>query len=276
MSCREQAGSEPLARAWRRPLFAAQMADVGTVRRKAQATCRSAAAFRQPERAQARAAEPGPRRAGSQAACRSRAGDSSGREPLMDSSIPPANQPLPPSRRWLVLAEKLAVCARDIQRLAPLPGQMRLQEALVLVFCDRPGREGTPQAELCARLAASPPQVSQLLERLRGRGWLEAYRRPADRRAQHWRLTTLGERILAEVDRCLQPWVSELERRCPGWRAHRLIAELEELKQAVEAGTLLEKQPPDQHADSRSAPPPKPEHPSGSHLPCPAPKRGAA
>jgi len=155
----------------------------------------------------------------------------------MDQSRPPDSALTGPADRWLSLAEGLAACARQVQRLTAVPEGLRLPEVLLLWLCGQGSSQGVAQAELARRLAVSAAQASQLLEKLRRLGWLEAYRPAADRRCQHWRLTLRGVQVLREVERELAPWVAELEKRSEATLVDRMCAALGELTQALESHT---------------------------------------
>ena len=55
------------------------------------------------------------------------------------------------------------------------------------------------QADLAERLAASPAQISAVVDRLRRRGLAVCESHPADRRRQLWRLTPEGRALVFEV-----------------------------------------------------------------------------
>ncbi len=169
----------------------------------------------------------------------------------MDQSLPPEIPPGRAASRWLALAEQIAVCTRQVQRLTAIPAGLRLPEALLLWLCGRADPEGTAQAELARRLAVSPAQVSHLLERLRGLGWLQAHRPAADRRCQRWRLTPLGRQVLAEIERHLEPWVAELEKRSGEPLVDRVTAALGELTRTLEAHAEAGNDRPDESTGSQ-------------------------
>ena len=76
------------------------------------------------------------------------------------------------------------------------------REVLLISACE----SATPpnQRQLAHRAAISPAQTSELVEKLRKRGWLERLPDPKDRRRQCWQATPTGRRLLAEIDQQLQ------------------------------------------------------------------------
>ena len=91
--------------------------------------------------------------------------------------------------------------------------QISRPEFSTLWACRERSTEGLGQKELAARLAASPAQVSGLVERLRRRGLLEGHRPDGDRRRQLWRLTSTGRARLREILADLADWAGPLDVR---------------------------------------------------------------
>jgi len=60
--------------------------------------------------------------------------------------------------------------------------------------------EGTNQAGLAELLEIEPISLARLLDNMEGRGWVERYRVPFDRRLRRLYLTAEGEAVLAKVE----------------------------------------------------------------------------
>jgi DNA-binding MarR family transcriptional regulator len=127
----------------------------------------------------------------------------------------------PGEAEWpLQLLLHLSATSRTLRRrLADLAARVGLteHELLAVWLCLTAGRA---QSELATMLGISPAQMSGLVERLRGRGFIELQRPAQDRRRHIWRTSACGREVLAgtvpglqELSRELVGQLSEEERR---------------------------------------------------------------
>ena len=102
-----------------------------------------------------------------------------------------------------------------------------------LWLCRRSPPQGIFQYQLAAAVGVSAAQMSGLVERLRRQGLLAGSRADGDRRRQYWRLTTAGERLLAEIQADIGEWTKGWEIACSPQDRRAILAWLRELSQAV-------------------------------------------
>jgi len=117
-------------------------------------------------------------------------------------TIPGNGQSHQTVEQWIEFAQRVSICGRMVRdRLARLAARCQLSEPEfgVLWACREAHPAGLCQSELADSLAVSAAQVSGLVERLRRNGLLEGRRPAADRRRQHWRLTSQGRATLQTV-----------------------------------------------------------------------------
>lgn len=136
--------------------------------------------------------------------------------------------------RLALWARSLQACQRALRQLLAerlTAIGMSETEFLVLWACHGAGAEVAIQGQLASLVGLSPAQLSAMVERLRVRGWIEAYRTPDDRRRQRLKLSVLGLDRLLEADRLLGG-VSSAARCFTEERCQSLLAELEVLARA--------------------------------------------
>lgn len=98
--------------------------------------------------------------------------------------------------RWLRLVLSLVACGRQSRHAIAAgcrPLGLADHELLLLASCAAAEQEGRCQTALAIELGLSTPHICQLVEQLRGRGWIVGERSARDRRRQHWRLTPAGQ-----------------------------------------------------------------------------------
>ncbi|OHB67521.1 MAG: hypothetical protein A2V70_15545 [Planctomycetes bacterium RBG_13_63_9] len=119
-----------------------------------------------------------------------------------------------PAARWIELAGRISVCDRLFRRELDEQAarwQLSASELATLCTCHDTTTNALAQTEIVAILAASPAQVSGLVDRLRRRGVLQGRRAADDRRRQLWHLTPLGQEMLRDVLANLDDWARPLE-----------------------------------------------------------------
>jgi len=147
---------------------------------------------------------------------RSRANDA---ETLARDSMP---------HEWVELIGSISLCGRRLrtQVAERLAGQDLNEPQLWLLWaCRKVDEVGLSQSELARGLAVSAAHVSQLVEQLRRRGWLEGQRSSRDRRRQLWRLTAEGRLALDAALVRLAPWLRQLDEE-PGSPSRQRLADL--------------------------------------------------
>lgn len=110
----------------------------------------------------------------------------------MDASVP--------DEHFDQLCRCIATGRQASRKLAAWVSRFDLKESeFRLLWLLRVGNAPLDQSQLAGLLASSPAQVSALVERLRGRGFLSGEAPPGDRRRCQWKLTTAGNELLAKV-----------------------------------------------------------------------------
>lgn len=98
-------------------------------------------------------------------------------------------------------------------------------EAGVLRFVAR--HPGTSQRSLADRLGSAPSRIVALADALESRGLIERRRSTVDRRNQELRLTSAGERILAQLGQIAQEHEREIIGALSDEETARLVALLQ-------------------------------------------------
>jgi len=137
----------------------------------------------------------------------------------------------PAADHFVKLALKFLQCERELRNwireiVAPL--ELTENAFFVLVLYQEAESNQVPsrsQAEIAAALGISQGQLSQLAERLRKGGWIEAHRDAQDRRRQFWALTESGQaKLQSLVDQLIDPR-----------KAHQLVHQLQNLTDGFQA-----------------------------------------
>jgi len=141
------------------------------------------------------------------------------------------------ARNWVDLLGMLTSCGRRLRNgLAQQLVDATFNEAefWLLWACHSRGSKGElNQNELATQLGMSAAHVSQLVEQLRQRGWLEGHRAARDRRRQCWQITAEG---IAQLDAALQQladWIGRLANEFRGEDQRALEASLSRLESAA-------------------------------------------
>ena len=92
---------------------------------------------------------------------------------------------------------------------------------------------GPTMGELSKRLVVSKGSVTDLIERLEGKGVVSRSADPSDGRVQHVHLTAKGQRLLAQTLPAHNAWIKSLMAGMEPASAARLFAALGELKEAL-------------------------------------------
>lgn len=101
--------------------------------------------------------------------------------------------------------------------------------------------------QLAEEVSLSQATVSTILDRLEGRGYVERYRSPQDRRVVHVRLTKMGQESLERAPPLLHVRFVEALERLPAKERKRILESLERVAEmmgaeAVDAAPLLDVQ----------------------------------
>jgi len=105
------------------------------------------------------------------------------------------------------------------------------------------GPEGLPCREIGERMITRDPDVTRLLDRLEGRGFVQRTRAKRDRRVIYGRITAAGLKLLREMDGPLEKFCREMLRH----------VRQEKLKQLIELLELVRRGRPVQRRDAESA-----------------------
>jgi DNA-binding MarR family transcriptional regulator len=105
------------------------------------------------------------------------------------------------------------------------------------------GPEGLPCREIGERMITRDPDVTRLLDRLEGRGFVQRTRAKHDRRVIYGRITAAGLKLLREMDGPLEKFGREMLRH----------VRQEKLKQLIELLELVRRGRPVQRRDAESA-----------------------
>ncbi len=97
------------------------------------------------------------------------------------------------------------------------------------------GPEGLPCREIGERMITHDPDVTRLLDRLEGRGFVERLRAKQDRRVIYGRITAAGLKLLREMDAPIEKYGREMLRHVGQGRLKQLI----ELLELVRSGKSL-------------------------------------
>lgn len=80
------------------------------------------------------------------------------------------------------------------------PYGITAQQYNVLRILGGAGADGLPTLTIAERMLERSPGVTRMIDRLEAKGLVERERRRDDRRCVHCRITTVGSRLLAELD----------------------------------------------------------------------------
>jgi len=89
------------------------------------------------------------------------------------------------------------------------------------------GPEGLPCREISERMITRDPDITRLLNRLEGRGFVERTRARHDRRVIYGRITAAGRNLLREVDSPIEKYGRDMLRHVGQDRLKQLIELLE-------------------------------------------------
>lgn len=101
------------------------------------------------------------------------------------------------------------------------------------------GPEGLPCREIGERMITHDPDITRLLNRLKGRGLVERTRARQDRRVILGKITPAGLTLLREMDRPLEKYGRAMLRHVGQGRLKRLI----ELLELVRGGRTFQRRP---------------------------------
>jgi DNA-binding MarR family transcriptional regulator len=92
------------------------------------------------------------------------------------------------------------------------------------------GPEGLPCSEIGERMITHDPDITRLLNRLEGRGFVERTRAKQDRRVINGKITTAGKNLLREMDGPVEQHGREMLRHVSHADLRRLIDLLEQIR----------------------------------------------
>ena len=141
-------------------------------------------------------------------------------------------------RVWLRLLSCTMAIEKDLQRrFAAL--DMSLPRFDVLAALDR-HPEGMPMGALSRALLVSNGNVTQLVQKLAGDGWVEIRTAPSDRRSSIVRLSDRGRADFAILARAHQKWIEEMVGGLGFQERERLYSALGTLKLSIAKGQAVE------------------------------------
>ena len=132
----------------------------------------------------------------------------------------------PEVEAYLNLVRTADFLTRDVSAVLK-PHQLSEAQYNVLRILRGAGAAGHTCSEIAARLVTRDPDVTRLLDKLEGRGWLTRTRAPVDRRVVTTRITAAGLTVLKALDRPVGDAVARLLAHVPAAKLRALIGLLE-------------------------------------------------
>ncbi|MBW7851620.1 MAG: MarR family transcriptional regulator [Rhodospirillales bacterium] len=154
-------------------------------------------------------------------------------------------------RVWIRLLANANIVLRHLRRTLHGEFGVTMPAFDLLAQVSRPP-EGPTMSELSQRLMVSKGNVTDLVERMEGKGLVQRHPDPGDGRVQHVHLTPAGRALLARMlpvhRRCLEGLMAGMDEATMG-QLHHILGTL---KTTLAANTAITKRP---HGALRSQPP---------------------